>query len=361
MDILDIDPEVLFSTADAISAYCAKQRETINVYYAQIRALEDSWQDDKTFGSIVDEITLLRTKVTTIIEEINDKYPKYFRLKAQEILDRPSFDKNDIGTIKVIEEVRVPPQTTPYYGDYSRASYGGDFSNISFPSTSSYSTTGGNVSSIASRHSNLNLNDVTDRNYINRTFNVTGNNSRLNSVLQTSFANAPQSLMEGVYRTTDRLEFAPSGNGCYYDPCGVTQSSIKSVIGVDFNSPTLGNDIVSLVAQHVFYYADDADYYDMLSALKEEGNNNALEADTTYLKYLSTFKQGVVIPDEQTDEKLLKKSYKTAARFFVECFNANVKQDEKAIKELQRLFPKSYQIAITIIEKKPDSLTWDGN
>ena len=355
MDILDIDPEVLFSTADAISAYCAKQRETINVYYAQIRALEDGWQDDKTFGSIVDEITALRTKVVTIIDEMNEKYPKYFRLKAQEILDRPTFDNCDCGTVRVIEEVRVPPQSTPYYGDYSRASYGSYYGGASPLSNTNNTSAGASRAAIPSSY------ETTDKGYIKSTFNVVGSTPQLNSALITSFANAPQSLMEGVYRTTDKLEFVASGNGCYYDPCGVTQASSKSFIGVDFNSPTLSNDLISLVGQHVFYYADDGDYYELLSALKEEGNNAELFDNVVYRGYLATFKEGVYIPEGQTDDKLLKKSYKTAARFFVECFDANVKNDEKAQAELKKMFPKSYDIVMTIIEKQSDSLTFGGN
>ena len=50
-----------------------------------------------------------------------------------------------------------------------------------------------------------------------------------------------------------------------------------------------------------------------------------------------------------------------AARFFVECFVANVNQDEETKAELKKMFPKSYDIAMNIIEKQSDSLTFGEN
>ena len=91
MDDLVLDAESLFNIADVIDGYCAKQREVVNVYYAQIMALESEWRDDETFGSMVEELTSLRNKAIAAIEEVYEVYPKYFRNRAQQILDRPVY------------------------------------------------------------------------------------------------------------------------------------------------------------------------------------------------------------------------------------------------------------------------------
>ena len=51
MDDLVLDADLLFNIADIIEVYCAKQREVVNVYHAQIMALESEWRDDETFGT----------------------------------------------------------------------------------------------------------------------------------------------------------------------------------------------------------------------------------------------------------------------------------------------------------------------
>lgn len=364
MDNLLLDAETLFSTADIVDNYCARQRETINIYYAQIMALESEWADDETFGSIVKEIGRLKSQTLAIIEQVHMTYPKYFRERAQQIIARPKFNESGSSTpIKVIEEVRVPSSNSQYYRDYSRGAYSGGYYGSSLHASPSSGYSGGtthvastthSTSSIPTNHSSPIV--TTDSGYIKSTFAVAGNTPKLNSVLQTSFANAPQSVMEGVYRTTNKLEFADSKKGSYYAPCGISSTATKSVIVIDSNSPTLSSDVVGFVGQHVFYHADDSDYFDVTEALIEECNNSSLSDNPTYQEYLNTFREGVYVPDGQNDDRLSKKRYKTAARFFVECFVANVNQDEKTKSELKELFPKSYTAAMNIIEKKTDSL-----
>ena len=367
MDNLLLDAEILFSTADIVDNYCAKQRETINMYYAQIMALESEWEDDETFGGIVEEIRRLRSQILAIIEQVYTTYPKYFRERAQQIIARPKFDEDGATPIKVIEEVRVPSPNSQYYRDYSRGSYGGGYyggslhtsSSMGYKSGASHSAAPHSTYSTPVTHSSPSA--TTDRGYIKDTFAVAGNTPKLNSVLQSSFSSAPQSLMEGVYRTTDRLEFEDSTKGSYYAPCGIHPGARKSVICIDYDSPTLSNDVVSLVGQHLFYYADDSDYYDITKALKEEGNNTSLADNSRYQEYLNAFRGGVYIPEGQDDERLSKKAYKQAARFFVECFEANVNQDDETMAEIKKLFPRSYAVAMSIIEKQTDTLTFGGN
>lgn len=368
MDNLLLDAETLFSTADIVDNYCARQRETINVYYAQIMALESEWEDDETFGGIVEEIRRLRSQTLAIIEQVHTTYPKYFRERAQQIIARPKFNEGGSPTIKVIEEVRVPSSNSQYYRDYSRGSYGGGVysgplhtsPSSGYTSGASHTSTPHSTHSAPATHSTPSY-AKTDSGYIRSTFAVAGNTPKLNSALQSSFSNAPQSVMEGVYRTTDRLEFADSSKGSYYAPCGTHPGASKSAICIDYSSPTLSKDVVSLVGQHVFYYADNYDYEDMKQALKKEGNNSSLADNPKYQEYLNTFREGIYIPEGQDDERLSDKGYKTAARFFVEVFEANVNQDEKKMAELQKLFPKSYAAAMNIIEKQTDTLTFGGN
>lgn len=131
MDDLTLDAESLFAIADVIDGYCAKQRETINVYYAQIMALESEWRDDETFGGIAEEIRTLKNKAITVLDEIYSTYPKYFRKKAQHILERPIMNGGSSETIRV-EEVRVPPNISSYGGYISPMTRGSiDYSNFS--------------------------------------------------------------------------------------------------------------------------------------------------------------------------------------------------------------------------------------
>lgn len=353
MDNLLLDAENLFLTSDIVDNYCAKQREIINVYYAQIMALENEWQDDKTFGSVVEEIKRLRTQLLAVIEEIKMTYPKYFREKARQIIERPTFNNSDSTPIKVIEEVRVPSFNSDYHRDYSRGAYGnGYYSGGDFPLRIS-----GHPNNVSSSPS-INYSPLhrTDNSYIKSAFAVEGNTPKLNNILQSSFANAPQYLMESVYKTTNKLEFVNSQKGCYYAPCGINSHVHKSIIGVDFDSPNLSGEIVSLVGQHVFYYACDKDYYDITEALREECGNLTMKDGLRCQEYLDVFREGVSIPEGQNDVRLLKKAYKTAARFFVEVFVANVNQDEKIKAELKELFPKSYSIAMRILENQEDEL-----
>lgn len=91
MDELILDPDALSNIADILDGYCAKQREIVNVFYAQIMALESEWRDDETFGSLVEELDSLRAQAISILDEVYETYPKYFRQRAQQILERPVY------------------------------------------------------------------------------------------------------------------------------------------------------------------------------------------------------------------------------------------------------------------------------
>lgn len=96
MDNFVLDADLLFQIADVIDGYCEKQREVINVYYAQIMALESEWRDDETFGSLVEELNSLKIQALALVEEIYEIYPKYFRKRAQQILERPIYHNETV-------------------------------------------------------------------------------------------------------------------------------------------------------------------------------------------------------------------------------------------------------------------------
>lgn len=91
MEELVLDVEFLFNIADIVDDYCVKQREVVDVYYAQIMALESEWRDDETFGTMVQELNALKTQAIAILDEVYDTYPQYFRKRAQQILERPIY------------------------------------------------------------------------------------------------------------------------------------------------------------------------------------------------------------------------------------------------------------------------------
>lgn len=96
MDDLILDADSLFNIADIIYGYCAKQREVVNVYHAQIMALESEWRDDETFGTMVQELNSLKTQAIAILDEVYEIYPKYFRKRAQQILERPIYNNDTV-------------------------------------------------------------------------------------------------------------------------------------------------------------------------------------------------------------------------------------------------------------------------
>lgn len=88
MDELILDPDVLDEVADSIEAYCESQNQILDDYCRDMVNLQGEWDDDHTFGNLMREIEVLRTRIHTIIEEISATYPRYFRDKALEIVDR---------------------------------------------------------------------------------------------------------------------------------------------------------------------------------------------------------------------------------------------------------------------------------
>lgn len=89
MDILDLDPTVLESTATIVEGYCNRQKSIMDEYLSSISSLSSEWTDDQTLGPLLEEIKRMKSSVTTIMDEISATYPKYFRDKAEQIRNRP--------------------------------------------------------------------------------------------------------------------------------------------------------------------------------------------------------------------------------------------------------------------------------
>lgn len=106
MEELYLDPEVLVSTARIIISYCKTQKEIIESYYFKICALESEWKDDKTIGSLINEIKEIKMQLMLLLEEINLYYPKYFTDKANDILSRPSMSSVQDKSKEGLEIIR---------------------------------------------------------------------------------------------------------------------------------------------------------------------------------------------------------------------------------------------------------------
>lgn len=91
MDILELDPSVLDTTAVIIEGYCAKQTSIMDDYLSNTNSLSSDWTDDQTLGPLLEEIKRMRNSVVSIMEEIRRTYPQYFREKAEHIRQRPKF------------------------------------------------------------------------------------------------------------------------------------------------------------------------------------------------------------------------------------------------------------------------------
>lgn len=91
MDILDLNPEVLESTASIIESYCNRQKGIMSDYVHDVSALSGDWSDDRTLGPLLEEISQMERTVESIMDEIVTTYPSYFRNKAEHIRNRPKF------------------------------------------------------------------------------------------------------------------------------------------------------------------------------------------------------------------------------------------------------------------------------
>ena len=91
MDVLDLDPEVLDTTATIIEGYCARQKSIMDDYLSGTMSLATDWTDDKTLGPLLEEINRMKSSVAGIMDEIRATYPAYFRSKADQIRNRPTW------------------------------------------------------------------------------------------------------------------------------------------------------------------------------------------------------------------------------------------------------------------------------
>ena len=91
MDILDLDPEVLDTTADIVEGYCNRQTAIMDEYLSNTSSLASEWTDDQTFGSLLEEVKSLKDSVVTLMDEIRGTYPQYFRERADFIRRRPKY------------------------------------------------------------------------------------------------------------------------------------------------------------------------------------------------------------------------------------------------------------------------------
>ena len=91
MDVLDLDPAVLESTAAIVEGYCNRKKSIIDDYLSSTSSLSSDWTDDQTLGPLLEEIKRMKNNVTTLMDEIRATYPRYFRDKAEQIRNRPKF------------------------------------------------------------------------------------------------------------------------------------------------------------------------------------------------------------------------------------------------------------------------------
>ena len=89
MDIFDLNPEVLDTTAAIIEGYCGKQREIMQDYLSNVSSLTTEWDDDKTMGGLLQEIRQMKQSVEALMDDIRSVYPDFFRRKAEQIRRRP--------------------------------------------------------------------------------------------------------------------------------------------------------------------------------------------------------------------------------------------------------------------------------
>lgn len=91
MDVFDLDPAVLDSTASIVESYCRRQCDIMDDYLSYIYSLSSEWDDDVTMGKLLEEIRQMKHNVEGVMDEIRGTYPGFFRMKAEQIRNRPTF------------------------------------------------------------------------------------------------------------------------------------------------------------------------------------------------------------------------------------------------------------------------------
>ena len=344
-DNMTLDANELRAVADEISGYCARQREILNVYYAQMMALEDSWKDDKTFGAVIEEIRLLRSSVTSIIDTVNNTYPKYFRKKADDIDNRPTFNNQTIHTTRIIEEVRVPYTSTSYYTPPSVSHINPQL--FAPPSATLHINPQLFGEHAASPH-NIPKPTGTPKNY--SIYPKEYQRDTLKSVVRDTYSNAPSNIRDNLEKNRqDLIIRASKTGGCFYDPCAVsypTQSS--KIAAIDLEADNWSEQLVTVICQHTFYNCG------------KENNNLLIDSVCKEKRYATTdeakniivqLQDSVNIPEGQTeDEYLHSEEYREASNFFTICYKADLTNDVKMNELLNKYFPNSVAIFKSLIE-----------
>lgn len=91
MEVFDLNPDALETTASVVEIYCTKQRETMSDYLSNISSLSSEWDDDQTMGTLLEEIRQMKQSVESLMDEIRAVYPGFFRKKAEQIRSRPKY------------------------------------------------------------------------------------------------------------------------------------------------------------------------------------------------------------------------------------------------------------------------------
>ncbi len=89
MDDLIFDPDKLDLFAVWIEQYCKKQREVFHEYIHKIQNLAEEWDDERTYGGILEQLKTIGKNFDEEIEQVQVLYPRQYRNIAIEERNRP--------------------------------------------------------------------------------------------------------------------------------------------------------------------------------------------------------------------------------------------------------------------------------
>lgn len=92
MDKMILDPDSLEFAANSVEEYITTQEQIMNEYFVKVNALFPDWNDEKTLGSILEEIRQIKNNFSSTTQAIREIYPPYFREKANSIRALKPFD-----------------------------------------------------------------------------------------------------------------------------------------------------------------------------------------------------------------------------------------------------------------------------
>lgn len=278
MSDIKIDDRALDAASQLIKKFTQKQKEIMNNYYREIRALEEYWEE-APFESLLNKIQNVVRNTEKSSESIEQRYPMFYIRKAEMVRNRPSFSGSS--------NVRT---------------------SISSSTTSSKKGTGAK--------------------------------SRIDEVFEKYNKKFRDNLY--FYLRKINLNFNnPNEMTSFYDPDGISKRGLyKNIMNLNTNSQTFHDDLLSLTGQHVYFQLQNIQKTQVARCLYNEMNAVAWKNDIEFVKFTEQIINGNGINHKYL--KFSNDNEKNAFNFFSQAFKATLSNDIETVNKYNKYYSTTY-------------------